>query len=283
MILASDRVRIFGNLGPQGLLFPDLTARSSRKLSIHQENPMNPVQGFIAKTSATAALLTLLTAMPAAAALITVSGSGTSNPASIQSVVDAFRADLGDPNNLNNPGPLATGRREINWDGGGGVNTNTVSGTPFNGFQQTRGALFTTPGTGFIQAPPSGTAPNGLTNFFNNPTYGSIFSTFSPLRDFTPIGSTITQATFSIPGTNGGTPAEVSGFGAVFTNVELANTSRIDFFDPNGKMLTEQSVPTGTGAVSLSFLGVFGNAGEQIGSVMITSGNAPLASVLNHS
>ena len=38
--------------------------------------------------------------------------------ASIQSTVDAFRAALGDPNNGNNPGPLSSGRREINWDGG---------------------------------------------------------------------------------------------------------------------------------------------------------------------
>ena len=39
--------------------------------------------------------------------------------AAIQNTVDAFRAALGDPNNGNNAGPLATGRREINWDGGG--------------------------------------------------------------------------------------------------------------------------------------------------------------------
>jgi hypothetical protein len=41
----------------------------------------------------------------------------------IQSTVDAFRAALGDPNNLNNPGPLTSGRREINWDGGGNNDT----------------------------------------------------------------------------------------------------------------------------------------------------------------
>ena len=38
--------------------------------------------------------------------------------ASIQSTVDAFRAALGGSNNGNNPGPLLSGRREINWDGG---------------------------------------------------------------------------------------------------------------------------------------------------------------------
>jgi hypothetical protein len=40
---------------------------------------------------------------------------------------------------------------------------------------------------------------------FNNPTYGTIFSTFSPLRLFTPVGSNIPEALFFIPGTNGAT------------------------------------------------------------------------------
>jgi hypothetical protein len=249
-------------------------------MRIHQENPMT-TQAYIARASGTALMVGLLGAMPVAAAPVLFEVGGTAAPSSIQGTVTAFQAALGNPNNGNAPGPLFSGHREINWDGGGGVNTNTVSGTPFNGFLQTRGALFTTPGTGFIQAPPSGTAPNGLTNFFNNQTYGNIFGVFSPLRDFTPIGSTVTETTFFIPGTNGGTAAEVSGFGAVFTNVELANASKIDFFDPNGKLLTEQFVPTGTGAQSLSFLGVVFNAGEEIGSVTITSGTAPLASGTN--
>jgi len=150
-----------------------------------------------------------------------------------------------------------------------------------NGFLQTRGALFATPGTGFVQAPPSGGAQNGLAGQFNNATYGTTFSTFSPLRDFTPIGSTITDIKFFIPGTNGSTAATVVGFGAVFSNVELANSSKIDFFDPNGTLLTERFVPTGTGPASLSFLGVLFNAGEVIGRVTITSGTNPLASGTN--
>ena len=40
--------------------------------------------------------------------------AGTSTE-SIQSSVDAFRAALGIPNNLNNPGPLLKGRRESQW------------------------------------------------------------------------------------------------------------------------------------------------------------------------
>src|SRR5215831_10221888 len=55
------------------------------------------------------------------------------NAASIQSTVDAFRARLGDPNNLNNPGPLGLkGRREINWDGGNpNILDTTAPANPF--------------------------------------------------------------------------------------------------------------------------------------------------------
>ena len=93
--------------------------------------------------------------------------------ASIQSTVDAFRARLGDPNNLNNPGPLQKGRREINWDGGNpNVLDTTAPVTPFIVFLNTRGSQFNTPGLGLSQAPPSGGPQGGLAVLFGNPTYG---------------------------------------------------------------------------------------------------------------
>jgi hypothetical protein len=84
---------------------------------------------------------------------------------SIKPVVDAFCNVIGPPNNGNAPGPLTSGRREINWDGGGNNSTTSPAPTPFTGFQLIRGALFTTPGTGLAQAPPS-----GLATTFNNAT-----------------------------------------------------------------------------------------------------------------
>ena len=142
--------------------------------------------------------------------------------ASIQSTVDAFRARLGDPNNLNNPGPLGLkGRREINWDGGNpNVLDTTAPVNPFLVFLNTRGSQFKTPGLGLSQAPPSGGPQGGLAVLFGNPTYGQIFRAFSLSRLFTPVGSNITEASFSIPGTNGTVPATVRGFGAVFTDVD---------------------------------------------------------------
>jgi len=205
--------------------------------------------------------------------------------ASIQSSVDAYRAALGNPNNGNAPGPLASGRREINWDGGGANQTTDVPVTPFNVFLNTRGGQFTTPGTGLSQGPPSGGPQGGLAALFDNPTYGTTFSTFSPLRLFTPVGSNITDALFFIPGTNGAAPATVSGFGAVFTDVDQPDGSGpgqkhgnrrastlVEYFDADGKLLFSSFVPASPGDGSLSFLGImFDDA--RIARVRITSGN----------
>jgi hypothetical protein len=213
--------------------------------------------------------LMLLPAIPVSAAPVLFTDAGA-NAAAIQDGVDAFRAALGNPNNANAPGPLFTGRREINWDGGGAATT--PAGTPFNGFQNIRGALFETPGSGFVQAPPS-----GLATLLSNATYSTIFTTFSPQRVFTPLDSTLTDVTFFIPGTSGGSPATVHGFGAVFTDVDLPTSTRLDFFDIGNHLLGGFNVPVaGVADGGLSFLGVLFNAGEAIARVRITSGNTAL-------
>ena len=204
---------------------------------------------------------------------------------SIQSTVDAYRAALGDPNNANNAGPLASGRREINWDGGGSTDT-TDPVTPFNVFLNTRGGQFTTLGIGLSQAPPSGGTQGGLEVLFNNPTYGATFSTFSAPRLFTPVGSNLTEAAFFVPGTNGAAPATVRGFGAVFTDVDESDgiaprmrranprgaSTRMEYFDREGRLIFSSFVPASPGDASLSFFGIlFDDA--RIARVRITTGN----------
>ena len=221
--------------------------------------------------------------MLAQAVPVVFSVGGDSTPASIQTTVTNFQNAVGNPNNGNGAG-VTSGRREINWDGGGGVPNNAPGGTPFTVFLNTRGALITTPapGTGFIQAPPTGAPDGGLATFFGNATYATIFSTFSPLRLFTPVGSNITDVTFFIPGTNGVVPATVTAFGSVFTDVDLANTTSIQYFNPAGASLGTFFAPTGTVANgSLSFLGVGFNQGELIGRVRITTGNTALGATAN--
>jgi hypothetical protein len=214
---------------------------------------------------------------------------------SIQGTVDAFRVALGDPNNANNPGPLPNGRREINWDGGNPpVDTTTAPVTPFDVFLNTRGGQFTTPGMGLSQAPPSGGAQGGLEALFNNLTYGTTFSAFSPLRLFTPVGSNITEALFFVPGanpnpqpgTNPEHPATVRGFGAVFTDVDEPEgidrwgkrdnprgaSTLMEYFDVDGRLIFSSFVPASPGDGSFSFFGiVFDDA--RIARVRITTGD----------
>lgn len=215
-------------------------------------------------------------ALDAAAVPIVFSAGGDATPASIQSTVDAFRAALGNPNNGNVPGPLAGGRREINWDGGGSTAT-TAPVTPFAAFQNTRGVLVTTPGTGLTQAPPAGAANDGLAGLFANPTYATTFAPFSALRLFTSVGSNTSDVTFFIPGSGGGAAAVVDGFGVVFSDIDTANTTRLDFFDSGHALLYSAFAAPGTVAdASLSFLGVRFDAGEEIARVRITTGTAAL-------
>lgn len=235
----------------------------------------------------TAFSLSVILVVPtiSSAEIITFAIGGNSSSASIQGTVDAFRAALGDPLNANDPGPLADGRREINWDGGG--STATAPGvTPFTVFFNTRGALIETPGTGFVQVPVTDNDPlNGVSDiadFYGNPSYDGQFSAFSPVRVFNPVGSNVTDVSFIIPGTVDainplGIPAAVGGFGAVFSDVDLDQTTQIQFFDFLGNLIATHVVPAGVVSDgSLSFLGGIATAGEQIGRVRITTGNAAL-------
>jgi hypothetical protein len=199
----------------------------------------------------------------------------------IQDTITAYLAALGNPNNGNAPGPMAGGHRAINWDGGGPpvVNgTPSPPATPFTVFQNTRGATFTTPGTGLTQAP-SGAIPPGGTNALSdiNPTYDDLFAFFSPNRLFTPVGSNVTDGVFSIPGTGGSVPAQVSGFGAVFSDVDLEGPTTIEYFDRFGNVIDELTVPAITGNQTFSFLGIVLDPGENlITRIRITTGTTAL-------
>jgi hypothetical protein len=231
---------------------------------------LKPRRITLRRLSALATLSFVLTAGSARADFLTFFAGGTSATSSIQSTVDSFRVALGGSNNGNNPGPLASGRREINWDGGGAT-TATVSGPMLTAFTNTRGSTFSTAGTGFLQTPVNDPA---LTSF--NPGYASTFSAFSPQRIFTPVTSNTTDVTFSVPGTMGATAATVAGFGAVFSDVDLPNVTRLEFFGSSGDQILSLNALPGTTDGSFSFLGAVANAGEKIARVRITAGNSDL-------
>src|SRR6266446_9984094 len=158
----------------------------------------------IASGVAAASLMLVLNVATAAAAPITVSGSGSS-PAGIQALVDAYRADLGGgPANPNVAGSLGSGRREINWDGvPDALSAPNLLPANFFNVNSPRGVVFSTPGTGFEVSANAGVAPIQFDNI--DPTYSATFEPFSPQRLFTSLGSNILDVNFFLPGTN--TPA----------------------------------------------------------------------------
>ena len=206
--------------------------------------------------------------------------------ASIQSSVTEFRAALGDPVNGNTLAEVDKGRREINWDGAPPTDATTPPVNPFNTFLNTRGAQFITPGTGFSQAPAAGGPQGGLATLFGNPTYATEFRAFSNARLFTPVGSNITDAIFFVAGSNGTVRAAVTGFGAVFSDVDQPDGSGpgtkrgnrgastlVQFFDAEGRLLFSSFVPASPGNGGFSFLGIkFSD--PRISSVRIIAGNA---------
>jgi hypothetical protein len=209
----------------------------------------------------------------AGAASSVFSDSG-SDAASILDTVNQFRTAIGGVNNGNAPGPFATGRREINWDGGG-TNAQPLLNMPKDLFKNNRGAFFGPDTTNFSISGQA--APNDATlaRFGNiNATYPNSFQTFSSPRLFSPTNSIVTEQIFLVPGPNTNTSALTTAFGAVFTDVDLANTTSIEYFAPNNTSLGKFSVPTANNG--LSFLGVQFNGGEQISKVQITTGNAIL-------
>src|SRR5437762_12785854 len=229
---------------------------------------------------ATLGLTLILNPVAASAAPPQVFEASGAAPADIQTAVDAFRNFLGNNNGIG--GTFATGRREINWDGVPDA-VSAPNNLPANFFNSNspRGAVFSTPGTAFQVSAKAGNPTMTPVLFGNiNPTYPGTFQTFSPERLFAAVGSNITETTFFVPGTT--TQAFVSGFGAVFTDIDSATSTTIQFFDLAGFSLGTFAVPAlPPGSQNLSFLGVSYNGTERVARVRITSGNAALGPVDN--
>jgi hypothetical protein len=220
----------------------------------------------------------VLASSTAFGAAVTFTANGP-DPASIQTTVDAYRTALG-ALNPNVVGSFPSGRREINWDGVPDASSapNPLPANFFN-VNSPRGVVFSTPGTGFqVSATLASGTPVEFGNI--NPTYTATFQTFSAQRLFTALGSTVVDINFFVPGS--AVPATTSGFGAVFTDVDLATTTFIEFFSESNAGLGSFFVPASFNG-GLSFLGVSFNAGERIGRVRITSGAAALMAGVNDS
>lgn len=204
-------------------------------------------------------------------------GAGA-NAAAIQAAVDQFRADLGGANNgVGNS--FLTGRREINWDGVPD-NFSEPNALPFNFFNVTspRGAVFHSIGNigGNHQFRVSASTASGTAVRFGNidASYSTIFQTFSAERLFHARFSNEIEILFFIPGTS--IPATVSGFGAVFCDVDNSSNTFIEYYAPDGNKISGSSLSGANNG--LSFIGTSFNAGERVAKVIIRLGNSSLGS-----
>jgi hypothetical protein len=181
-------------------------------------------------------------APPPPPAASVVSGSGD-----LTAKVAEFRTLLGDPNNGGTAGQQAAGRREIGWDGAAANPFNNKNDFPADFFNTTakNGVVFTTLGTGFR---------NDSLKFSEvDASYAAEFDTFSPTKIFSPVGSNKMDVLFRVAGSP--TPATVTGFGAVFSDVDRAGVSSLEFFDVTGKSLGVFQAPVRSDAKGLSFVG----------------------------
>lgn len=188
----------------------------------------------------------------------------------ITATLNTFRTTLGTLN-PNTAGSKGSGRREINWDGTPD-NRSAPNALPADFFNvnSPRGVIFSTPGTGFqVSSRLTSTVPINFGNI--NASYSTTFQPFTPERLFTAIGSNTTDITFVVPGSP--VTATVRGFGAVFSDVEVAGSTTIEYF--NGP--TSLGVYTAPVSVSggFSFLGVDFTTND-VSRVRIKSGGAAL-------
>ena len=230
---------------------------------LRTSNP-SPTATHSARRYALGMALAALAATSASHAGFLTFESAGANAAAITPARDSFRTAVGGGTTAGANGSFGGVRREINWDAvpDGFADANLLPANFFNS-NSPRGVVFSTPGTGFLVSSNAGQAAPVLFGFGND------FQAFSAQKLFTAAGSNVTDVRFFVPGTS--IPASTSAFGVVFTDVENAGLTKIDFFDLSDVLIYSRNAIT-TANQGLSFVGGVANAGEKIGRVRITSG-----------
>ncbi|GAA4326580.1 hypothetical protein GCM10023149_29490 [Mucilaginibacter gynuensis] len=181
----------------------------------------------------------------------------------------AFRELAG--KSLNNSPGATGGRREINWDAVPAdlLNKNTFPSDFFNATEKDA-ADGRKRGISFL---PANTAFRVSDNNFADidPALGSQFGAFSKSKTFSPIGSTITELMFTVPGTN--TAAYVNSFGVIFSDVDNASATAVEVYE--GNTLLGKVRPTAADK-KFSFVGIH-TKGHKITNVKIITGNKAIS------
>jgi hypothetical protein len=183
--------------------------------------------------------------------------------------VPAFAAAIGAVDNAGAPGQHdAGGRRRVNWDGV------PAQFTDVDNFPATFFNLTATRGLEYLTATGTGlrVSDNGFTDI--NPTYATELIPFTNPKLFAPIGTNRAEFQFRIPGS--ATPAVIQSFGAVVVDVDRPNSTRLQAFDKDGRLIANVEVPTHRAPDASSLVGVQFDR-PAIARIVITLGTAALA------
>jgi len=202
--------------------------------------------------------------------------AGGSNAAAIQGKVNEFAGALGATNAPGSPAADG-GHRNINWDSVAGADDQVTALQP-DAFKAD--GLYVLANKPTVSEHPSVPAlvSVGLANarFSSiNSSYANAFTTFSGNKLFAPVDSNVTGLVFVIPGSMN--PGRVPGFGAVFTDVDTAGATHIQYYGADGSQVLDQPVPTG----KLAFAGATFSEGAVVTAVRITNGNAGLSTTVS--
>ncbi len=185
--------------------------------------------------------------------------------ASVTAAINAFTAAIGGGNNGTAPPPAANGFRRINWDAvpinaSNEIVPSKVGDVAVDQFQ----------GRGVIFDDDTAVANDGFLS--TNPSVTAAFPAFTSPLVFSPYNDNQVLVTFVLASTRGTTPipAASKGFGAVFLDVESANTT-IEFF--HGTTSLRKDIVPVAGHGESAFLGVVFDS-PVVTSVLITLGTA---------
>jgi hypothetical protein len=139
------------------------------------------------------------------------------------------------------------GLRHISWDGVGRdyVDRDYIPENYFNTASK-QGLYYHTPG--------KGSRVSSDYYGYLNPSYGKQFKAWSPNYVFSPLYSNVVDFSFEVPG-YANDRGWVHGFGAIFSDVDKENVTRMEFFDEYNKSLGLWYVPPCN--YGHSFLGVY--------------------------
>ena len=197
-------------------------------------------------------LLTLLPRVVQAQAPQVFTGTG---PDGVATAIAAFKAAIGGADNGAFPGSLPTGYRQVTWDDVPDQYAEPNNLPPdFYNTVSPRGLMLNPIGyVGAFQV--SATVPNPTSTpvLFG---HADLFTTFSAPRIFSGGSESGPGAAvrFNVPGAT--TAAMVSGFGVVFTDVQIASTARLILYDADYQPLGTFNAPVTPDHRNVSFIGV---------------------------